>query len=76
MLDHLEAAPAGKFDATYIEQHILAHKETVDLMTGICEMVTRRSCVLSRQLERLVNSGIRNASCSEGWQEPLDLTFC
>lgn len=34
MLDHLEAAPADKFDATYLDQQILAHKETVDLMTG------------------------------------------
>ena len=34
MLDHLEAAPAHKFDATYLDQQVLAHKETVDLMTG------------------------------------------
>ena len=34
MLDHLQAAPADKFDETYLDQQILAHKETVDLMTG------------------------------------------
>jgi len=34
MLDHLEAAPADKFDETYLDQQILAHKETVDLMSG------------------------------------------
>lgn len=34
MLDHLQTAPADKFDATYLDQQILAHKETVDLMTG------------------------------------------
>lgn len=34
MLDHLEAAPADKFDSTYLDQQVLAHKETVDLMTG------------------------------------------
>ena len=34
MLDHLQATPADKFDATYLDQQILAHKETVDLMTG------------------------------------------
>lgn len=34
MLDHLEAAPDDKFDATYLDQQIMAHKETIDLMTG------------------------------------------
>jgi putative membrane protein len=34
MLDHLQAAPADKFDATYLDQQVLAHKETVDLMNG------------------------------------------
>lgn len=34
MLDHLQAAPADKFDATYLDQQILAHKESVDLMNG------------------------------------------
>lgn len=34
MIDHLEAAPDDRFDETYLDQQILAHKETVDLMTG------------------------------------------
>lgn len=34
MLEHLEAAPDEKFDDTYLDQQVLAHKETVDLMTG------------------------------------------
>ena len=34
MLEHLEAAPDDKFDETYLDQQVLAHKETVDLMTG------------------------------------------
>lgn len=34
MMEHLEAAPDDKFDATYLDQQVLAHKETVDLMTG------------------------------------------
>lgn len=34
MIEHLEAAPDDKFDATYVDQQILAHKETVDLMAG------------------------------------------
>ncbi len=34
MIEHLEAAPDEKFDETYVDQQVLAHKETVDLMTG------------------------------------------
>lgn len=34
LLDHLQAAPADAFDTTYIDQQVLSHKETVDLMTG------------------------------------------
>ena len=34
MLEHLEAAPDDKFDETYLDQQVLAHKETVDLMNG------------------------------------------
>lgn len=34
MLEHLDAAPDDKFDETYMDQQVLAHKETVDLMTG------------------------------------------
>lgn len=34
ILDHLEAAPQEKLDKTYIDQQVLAHKETVDLMEG------------------------------------------
>lgn len=37
MLEHLEAAPDDKFDGTYLDQQVLAHKETVDLMTGFRE---------------------------------------
>lgn len=34
MVENLQAAPADKFDQTYLDQQILAHKETIDLMTG------------------------------------------
>lgn len=34
MIEHLEAAPDDKFDETYLDQQIAAHKETVALMTG------------------------------------------
>ncbi|RXZ66308.1 DUF4142 domain-containing protein [Pelagerythrobacter rhizovicinus] len=37
MIDHLKAAPDDKFDKTYVDQQVLAHKETVDLMTGFRE---------------------------------------
>ncbi len=37
MLEHLEAAPDDKFDETYLDQQVLAHKETVDLMTGYAD---------------------------------------
>ncbi|MFB0612893.1 DUF4142 domain-containing protein [Aurantiacibacter poecillastricola] len=36
-LEHLEAAPDDKFDETYLDQQVLAHKETVDLMTGYAQ---------------------------------------
>lgn len=32
MLEHLDAAPADKFDATYLDQQRLAHEETLSLM--------------------------------------------
>lgn len=34
MIEHLETAPADKFDKTYVEQQVLAHAETVTLMNG------------------------------------------
>ncbi len=34
LLDHLQATPAEAFDRMYVDQQVLAHKETVDLMTG------------------------------------------
>lgn len=34
MLEHLEVAPAEKFDAAYLDQQLLAHEETLTLMTG------------------------------------------
>lgn len=34
MLDHLAKAPDDKFDATYLDQQVLAHKEAHDLMSG------------------------------------------
>lgn len=37
MLDHLEKAPDGDFDTTYLDQQVMAHKETHDLMTGYAD---------------------------------------
>lgn len=37
MIQHLEAAPDERFEETYLDQQVLAHKETVDLMTGFRE---------------------------------------
>lgn len=34
VLDHLRAAPDDKLDSTYLEQQVLAHRETADLMNG------------------------------------------
>lgn len=34
MLEHLHEAPEDGFDATYLDQQILAHQETLTLMTG------------------------------------------
>lgn len=34
VLEHLEAAPEDKLDKTYVDQQVLAHKETVDLLEG------------------------------------------
>lgn len=34
VLDHLQRAPADKLDKTYVDQQVLAHKETVDLLSG------------------------------------------
>lgn len=34
MIEHLEKAPDGDFDSTYLDQQVLAHKETHDLMSG------------------------------------------
>ena len=37
MIEHLNKAPDDTFDETYLDQQVLAHKETVDLMTGYAE---------------------------------------
>lgn len=34
LIEHLQSAPADQFDKTYLDQQVLAHKETIDLMTG------------------------------------------
>lgn len=34
LLNHLKAAPEEKIDKTYLDQQVLAHKETVDLFEG------------------------------------------
>ena len=34
MIEHLDAAPDADFDKTYLDQQVLAHKETHDLMSG------------------------------------------
>lgn len=34
MIDHLKLAPDDEFDTTYLDQQILAHQETMTLMTG------------------------------------------
>lgn len=34
MLENLEAAPDDKFDSTYVDQQVLAHEETLTLMTS------------------------------------------
>ncbi len=34
MLDELRRVPDDEFDKLYLDQQVLAHKETVDLMTG------------------------------------------
>jgi putative membrane protein len=33
MIEHLDTAPADAFDATYIDQQVLAHEETLALLT-------------------------------------------
>lgn len=37
MIEHLERAPDDDFDETYLDQQVLAHEETVDLMTGYAQ---------------------------------------
>lgn len=37
LVDHLESAPDDAFDEAYLDQQVLAHQETVDLMTGYAE---------------------------------------
>jgi putative membrane protein len=37
VLEHLTAAPDDKFDKTYADQQVLAHRETADLMTGYAD---------------------------------------
>jgi putative membrane protein len=34
MIEHLDAAPDDTFDATYIDQQVLAHQETLTLLTN------------------------------------------
>lgn len=34
MIEHLDKAPGEDFDSTYLDQQVLAHKETHDLMSG------------------------------------------
>lgn len=34
MLEHLQTAPADKFDETYLDQQVLAHEETLTLLTA------------------------------------------
>lgn len=34
LLEHLQAAPADRLDETYVDQQVLAHKETIDLLEG------------------------------------------
>jgi putative membrane protein len=34
MVEHLKTAPDEQFDETYLDQQVLAHQETVSLMTS------------------------------------------
>lgn len=37
MIEHLEGAPDEKFDETYVDQQVKAHKEAIGLMRGYME---------------------------------------
>lgn len=37
MVEHLEAAPADKFDEAYLDQQVLAHQETETLLGGYAD---------------------------------------
>ncbi|WP_296722152.1 DUF4142 domain-containing protein [Erythrobacter sp.] len=37
LIEHLETAPDDAFDATYLDQQVLAHKETHDLLSGYAQ---------------------------------------
>lgn len=62
MLEHLDATPADKFDATYLDQQLLAHEETLTLMMSyfnggdnpqLRSLAAGTAPVVGRHLERV-----------------------
>lgn len=62
MIDHLNAAPADRFDKTYVEQQVMAHQEAVTLMhqyrdqgkdARLRSFATEMSPIIEAHLERM-----------------------
>ena len=62
MLEHLRAAPADKFDVTYLDQQVMAHEEALNLMQNyqsqgdnpqLASVAAGAAPVIARHLEHM-----------------------